>query len=332
MISFSIEKREFLALAAGMATALAGRVRAQSISLPVIGFLNIQSPAGWKQFIEAFHQGLKAGGFVVGENVAIEYRWANGEIDQLPKLAADLVARKVDVLVSTGGPDTVNAAKAATTTIPIVFTMGPDPLRFGIVGSLARPGGNLTGFTLFASTLAPKRLELLREMVPVANSIAILINPGQSSTAGQLNDLNAAAATLGVQLQIFETRSASEIDATFESIAASGARALFVASDAFFYANRTHIAALAERRAIPAIYESRDFVSAGGLISYGVDFADIYRRAGVYVARILKGEKPADLPVEQPSQFELVVNLKTAIGLGLDIPPSILIRADEVIE
>ena len=332
MIGAPIERRKIFALLGGLAAALPLRVRAQTKSIPVIGFLNIQSPAGWEHFVDAFRLGLKESGFVADDNVTIEYRWADAQVGRLPDLAAELVARKVSVLVATGGIDPVKAAKAATSIVPIVFTMGPDPVRLGVVESLARPGGNLTGFTLFAGVLAPKRLELLRELVPGGSPVAVLVNPEQSGTAGQLGDLQAAAATLSTQLKIAEARSLRDIEAAFDSIAASGIRALLVASDAFYYAHRAHIAALAADRKIPAIYESRDFVSVGGLASYGVNFADIYRRAGVYAARILKGEKPADLPVEQPTKFELVVNLTAAKALNLTLPPSILVRADEVIE
>jgi len=321
------------AVVAGVAAVMSAALptRAQQ-ALPVIGFLNNQSLNGWEPFVAAFHAGLKEGGFVVGRQVAIEYRWGEGRNERLPALAAELVARGVDVLVSTGGPDPARAAKAATTTIPIVFTVGPDPVKLGLVESLARPGGNMTGFTLFTFQLGPKRLELLRDLVPGIRLVAALFNPNNADSEGQASDLQAAAQALGLKIHRVDARSEGEFDGAFENIAAARPGALFVASDALFFARRNRVAALAAVHKVPAIYESQVFVTAGGLISYGVNFAEVYRQAGLYAARILKGAKPADLPVAQPARFELAVNQTTAKALGLAIPPSILALADEVIE
>jgi putative tryptophan/tyrosine transport system substrate-binding protein len=275
---------------------------------------------------------LKDGGFVVGRNVAVDYRWGEGSNEQLPALATDLVSRGISILVSTGGPDTARAAKAATSTIPIVFTVGPDPVTLGLVDSLARPGGNMTGFTLFTFQLGPKRLELLRDMVPNLKLVAALFNPDNTNSEDHANELQIAAGALGLRLHRVYARSETEFDTAFENTVSAKPGALFVASDALFFAKRARIAALAAKHMVPAIYESQVFVAAGGLISYGVNFAEVYRQAGIYAARILKGAKPADLPVEQPKRFELVVNQAAAVALGFSFPPSIMALADEVIE
>ena len=300
--------------------------------MPVIGFLNNQSAAQWKHLLAGFHQGLAEAGFVEDQNVVVEYRWAEGRNERLEALVSDLVSRKVAVIVATGGPDPINAAKSATTVIPIVFTVGTDPVKAGLVQSLARPAGNITGFTLFTTTLAPKRLEILRELVPGPAPIAMLVNPENIGMGNQIRDLSQAAGTLGQRLHVATARGGSGIDAAFADMIAAGVRALFVASDSTFFARRAEIVALAVAHKIPTIYEAREFVEAGGLLSYGVSFPDVYRQAGLYTARILRGAKPADLPVVQPSRFELVLNLKTAKALGLTFPPTLMALANEVIE
>ncbi len=299
---------------------------------PLIGFLNSQSPAGWEPFTTAFERGLFEGGFMASRDVEIDYRWANGQDDGLLSLSADLVARKISVLVATGGPNAAQAAKRATSTIPTVFTIGGDPVLLGLVESLARPGGNMTGFTLFTQELGPKRFEILRDLVPGATTIASLHNPGNIDTVRQNRAASAAGKTLGKTVHFVGARSADEFDAAFAQIAAARPGALFVESDALFFAHRERVVALAAQHTIPTIYESRAFVAAGGLISYGVSFLDVYRQAGLYVARILKGAKPADLPVIQPTKLELVVNQATARTLGITFPASIGALTDEVIE
>jgi putative ABC transport system substrate-binding protein len=278
--------------------------------------------------VAAFHQGLSDTGYVEGQNVAIEYRWAEGHYDWLPTLAADLVGRKVDVIVASGGPAPARAAKNVTTTIPIVFATGGDAVDFGLVASLARPGGNLTGVSLLANELMPKRLQLLSELVPQAKLIALLVNPGPPNN----DDLREAARAKGIQLHILKAGTESEIDSAFASFVQLHAGALLVGADLFFFGRREQLLALAARHALPAMYEWREFAAAGGLISYGASRAAAYRQVGIYVGKILHGAKPADLPVEQPTKLELVINLKTAAALGLTIPQTILARADEVIE
>jgi putative ABC transport system substrate-binding protein len=303
-------------------------LRAQQKTMPVIGFLG--SGSG-RASVAAFRQGLSETGYVEGKDVAIEYRWAEGSYDRLPALAADLVASKIDLIVASA-PPSVRAAKNATTTIPIVFLIGIDPVAEGLVASLARPGGNLTGFSMFSTELMPKRLELLSELVPQAGVIALLVNPNNSNAEQVIGDVREAARAKGVQLHILKVGTESEIDAAFGSLVQPQAGALLVGSDPFFAGRREQLVALASRHAVPAIYEWREFVEAGGLISYGTSLAASFRQLGTYAGRILKGAKPADLPVQQPTTFELVVNLKTAKALGLTVPPSILSRADEVIE
>jgi putative tryptophan/tyrosine transport system substrate-binding protein len=321
-----MRRRDFIILLAG-ASGWPSAVRAQQKTVPVIGFLGGGSPGGGA----AFRQGLIEAGFVEGQNVAIEYRWAEGHYDRLPALAADLVGRKVDLIVA-GGMPLALAAKSATSTIPIVFIVGTDPVELGLVASLARPGGNLTGIAIMATELMPKRLELLSEVVPQAGVIALLVNQNNASAEPQMRDVQEAARAKGVQLNILKASSESEIDTAFATLVQLQARALVVGTDPFFYSRREQLVALASRYAVPAIYEFRDFTAVGGLISYGPSFAAVNRQAGIYAGKILKGAKPADLPVEQPTTFELVINLNTAKALGLTIPPSILARADEVIE
>jgi putative ABC transport system substrate-binding protein len=297
----------------------------------VIGFLGSASPGRNPALIAAFHQGLSETGYVEGQNVVIEYRWAEGRYDRLPALAADLVARKVDLIAAFGGIPAALAAKCATSTIPIVFSVG-DPVDLGLVANLARPGGNLTGVSTMAPELSPKRLELLSELVPQAGVIALLVNPNNSNTARISGDMQEATRAKGVRLHILKAGSESEIDAAFATLVQLHAGALVIGGDPFFGGQREQLVTLAARHGVPAIYQWREFAEAGGLISYGSSLAASFRQVGIYAGKILKGAKPADLPVEQPTTFELVVNLKTAKALGLTVPPSILARADEVIE
>jgi len=293
----------------------------------VIGFLGSASPS---HILAAFHQGLGETGYVEGQNLAFEYRWAEGRYDRLPALAADLVVRNVDLIAADGIPAAL-AAKTATSTIPIVFAVG-DPVDLGLVASLARPGGNLTGVSTMAPELSPKRLELLSELVPQVGVIALLVNPNNSNTERTTRDMQEAARAKGVQLHILTAGTESEIDAAFATLVQLHAGALVVGGDPFFANRREQLVTLAATHGVPAIYQSREFAEAGGLISYGLNFTAAFRQVGIYAGRILKGVKPDDLPVQQPTTFELVVNLKTAKALGLTVPPSILARVDEVIE
>jgi len=304
--------------------------RAQLKAMPVIGFLAGASPGAFPPFVAGFYQGLSEAGYAEGQNLVIEYRWAEGRFDRLRALVADLVDRKVDVILAVGGVSAL-AAKAGTSTIPIVFVVGRDPVEFRLVDSLSRPGGNLTGFNDLLIELTPKRLELLSELVSQVGAIAMLINPTNSNAARVTTDLQEAARAKGVRLQILKASTEAEIDAAFPLIEQQ-AGTLLVGTDALFQSRREQLVALTLRHKIPAIYEAREFVEAGGLISYGASSAAVGRQAADYVGRILAGAKPVDLPVRQPTTFELVVNLKTAKALGLTVPPSILARADEVIE
>ena len=326
-----MRRREFMFQVSTAMTA-ARALRAQQRAMPLIGFLNPTSPGSLAPFVAAFRHGLSEAGYVEGQDVAIEYRWAEGHTDRLPALAADLVSRKVDVIASTGGTAPALAAKNATSTIPIVFVIGSDPVVDGLVASLARPGGNLTGFTLLFAELTPKRLELLSELVPQARRIALLVNPSNPEAEPLISDMQKAAQAKGVQLHVLRVGTEREIDAAFSALAKVQAGALLVGGNPLFGTQREQLVALAARRAVPAIYSEREFAVAGGLISYGTSRTAAYRQAGIYAGRILNGVKPADLPVQQPTTFELVVNLKTAKTLGLTIPASILARADEVIE
>ena len=323
-----MKRRELLLLAGAMLAA--PTLRAQQRPMPVIGFLSATSPGPLAPFVAAFRQGLSETGYVEGQSVVIEYRWAEGRYDRLPALAANLVDLRVDVIVASGST-APRAAKNATSAIPIVF-VGGDPVLSGLVPSLGRPGGNLTGFSLFVDELMPKRLELLSDLIPQARSIALLVNPNGASTARTIRDLQEVARAKGVQLIILKAGTESEIEGAFGSLVELQARALLVGADPFFNSRREQLVALASRHAVPAIYEWREFAAAGGLISYGPSLTGIYRQAGIYAGKILKGAKPADLPVQQPTKFELVINLKTAKALGLTVPQSIIARADEVIE
>ena len=325
-----MKRRAFIVMF-GAATAtcpLAGG--AQQKATPVIGWLSSGSPDPFAPLVVAFGQGLSETGYVAGQNVAIEYRWADGRYDRLPALAADLVGRKVDLIAADGIPAAL-AAKTATSTIPIVFGVG-DPVDLGLVASLARPGGNLTGVSTMAPELSPKRLELLSELVPQVGVIALLVNPNNSNTERIIGDMQEAARAKGVQLHILQASRDSEIDAAFATLVELHAGALVIGGDPFFGTWREQLVTLAALHGVPAIYQSREFAEAGGLISYGSNITAAFRQVGIYAGKILKGAKPADLPVQQPTTFELVVNLKTAKTLGLAIPPSILARADEVIE
>jgi putative ABC transport system substrate-binding protein len=325
-----MRRRTFIILLGGAATwPRAGR--AQQKAMPVIGYLEGGSPGGFASIISGFNEGLREAGYVEGRNVAIEYRWAEGHYDRLPALAADLVARKVDLILA-GGSLGIRAAQNATSTIPIVFIGTGDPVAEGLVASLAHPGGNLTGFSIITNDLTPKRLELLSELAPRARVIALLVNPNNPANESLVRNMQKAALSKGVQLPVLQAGAEGEIDTAFASLTKLQARALVVAGDSLFSSRREQIVALASRHATPAIYTSREYALAGGLISYGTNYAHYFRGAGIYAGRILKGEKPADLPVQQPTNFELVVNLKTAKALGLTVPQSLLQRANEVIE
>jgi putative tryptophan/tyrosine transport system substrate-binding protein len=324
-------RRELMLLLLAGALTAARALRAQQKAMPVIGYLGNISLSAGAPYLAGFHKGLSETGYVEGQNLAIEYRWAEGGYDRLPALAADLVARKVDVIVASATPG-IAAAKGATSTIPIVFFGGGDLVAAGLVASLARPGGNLTGISIFGSELNPKRLDLLSELVPQAAVIALLVNPSNSNSGRTVENVQSAAQAKGVQLHILKAGTESEIDAAFVTLVQRHAGALVVGSDPFFNSRREHLVALAARHAVPAIYEWREFAVAGGLISYGPSITGTWRQVGVYVGRILAGAKPADLPIQQPTKFELVINLNTAKALGLTVPQSILARADEVIE
>jgi putative ABC transport system substrate-binding protein len=326
-----VRRREFITLLGG-AAAWPLAARAQQPGMPVIGFLDTRSPDGMTDRLRAFREGLKDSGYVERENVAIEYRWAENQLDRLPELAAELVRRNVAVIVATSSYSTF-AAKAATTTTPIVFLVGEDPVRLGLVASLARPGGNLTGINVFTSELTAKRLELLREMVPGAARIAVLVNPANATTTETvLRDVAAAARVMGLQIQVLNASTSREIDAAFATFVRERPDAVVVGLDVFFIGRRVQLTQLATFYRIPATYPLRENAEVGGLMSYGTNIADAFRQIGVYAGRVLKGAKPADLPVVQSTKFELVINASTARMLGLTVPSTLLARADEVIE
>jgi putative ABC transport system substrate-binding protein len=326
-----MNRRYLIALLTGTALGWPLAAYAQRPAIPVIGYLANASSAGFAPFVAAFRRGLSEMGYVESQNVAIEYRWAEGQHDRLPGFAADLVHRQVDVIMATGGGAPAIAAKAATATIPIVFTGGSDPVRLGLVASLGHPGGNATGVLNISSELTTKRLELLRELAPNATTIAVLFNPTSPDAAAQVSQIQEAARSIGRRIQVVTASNGRDFDAAFAAVVQARAGALFVTGDPLFTNQRTQLVALAAKHAIPASYSFRDLVLAGGLMSYGANLPDVHRQAGVYTGRILKGAKPADLPVLQPTKFDLVINAKTAKALGIAIPPKLLIFA-EVLE
>jgi putative ABC transport system substrate-binding protein len=327
-----VNRRYFLTLAGAAASLRPLAALAQRSGLPVVGFLNSGSAKEFARFVEAFRVGLREAGYVDGRDVVIEYRWAEGRVERLPEMVADLVRARVAVIVATGGNAPALAAKAATSTTPIVFTGGGDPVRLRLVASLSRPGGNATGISNVGASLEAKRLEILRDLLPAAGKIALLVNPQNPNAGLAVGETQAVADRIGKRLHVVNADKGAELDAAFADIARSGAQALLVVSDPIFMNRRSQIVAFAARQRIPATYPFREFAVAGGLMSYGADLADIYRQAGIYAGRILRGAKPADLPVMQPVKFELVVNLKTAKALGLRVPESFLQRADALIE
>ena len=326
-----MKRREFISLLGGAVATWPLAARAQHPAMPVVGI--IDGGFADPKLMAPFKQGLGDVGYVEGQNVTIEYRWADGRYDRLPELAADLVRRQVSAIAIPSNTPASRAAKAATATIPIVFGVGDDPVRLGLVASLSRPGGNATGINFFIGELAAKRLGLLYELIPAASRIAVLANPTDAMRTGSnVRDLEAAARALGLQIIVLMAGTNEEIDAAFSTMARERADALFVLADSFFATRRVHLAILAARHVVPVAYPQRDYAEAGGLMSYGTNLADARRQVGVYTGRILKGEKPADLPVLQPTKFELVINLQTAKTLGIMVPPTLLARADEVIE
>jgi len=327
-----VRRRDFITLLGSVSVAWPLAALAQQPGVPVVGFLNVASPEGYRPMVTAFRQGLQESGYVEGRNVAIEYRWAEGRSDRLPALAADLVHRQVAVIAATTTPAAL-AAKAATTTIPIVFETGGDPIQIGLVASLNRPGGNATGVSQLNTEVMPKRLELLHELLPTATAIALLVNPTNPALAEVvLRASRAAIQTLGLDLHVLNASAESDFDAVFANVIQLRAGGLVIGADAFFTSRQEQLAALALRHAVPAVYEYREFVAAGGLLSYGGSLPDSYRLAGVYSGRILNGEKPGELPVQQVTKVEMFLNLKTAKALGITVPLPLLGRADEVIE
>jgi ABC-type uncharacterized transport system substrate-binding protein len=329
---FDMGRRDFITLLSGVAASWPFAARGQQPAMPVIGLLNSASPGPFALLLAAFHQGLKDGGYVEGRNVTIEYRWAEGHYDRLPALAEDLVRRQVTVIAATGGTVTARAAKTATTTIPVLFIGGADPVGEGLVSSFNRPGGNVTGVSTYTSELGPKRLELLRELVPKATKIAMLVNSENIADRQDAQDMEAAMQAAGLLLLTLRARVETEFEPAFVSASQQGVQALLVSADPFFNSRHAQLVALAARYAVPAAYPWSEYAKAGGLMSYGASLPGAYRQIGQYVTRILKGDKPAELPVQNPTKFDLLINLKTAKALGLEVPPTLLARADEVIE
>jgi putative ABC transport system substrate-binding protein len=327
-----MRRRQFLGILGSAAAVWPLAARAQQPAMPVIGYLSARSPEDTAHLVEAFRRGLSEAGFVVGRNVTVEYGWALGQQNRLPGLAADLVRKPVTLLVATGGEAAALAARAATPTIPLAFIIGGDPVKLGLAASYSRPGGNATGISILTSTLEPKRLELLRELVPHASKIGALLDPNFPPYESQLRDVREAARALDLQVQELRASSDAEIDAAFETVAQQRIAAVTVAAGPFFDTRRDKVVALAARYMVPTMYHFREFTAAGGLMSYGVDARVTYRQIGVYAGGILKGEKPGELPILQPTKFELVINLKAAKALGLKVPLTLQVAADEVIE
>jgi putative ABC transport system substrate-binding protein len=325
-----MRRREFITLL-GSAAAWPVVARAQQPSMPVIGFLNSASPAPFAARVQAFHQGLGEIGFIEGQNVAIEYRWAQGNYEQVPALMSDLINRRVAV-VAAFGPPVVKVAKAATNTIPIVFVTGDDPVQAGLITSLNRPGGNLTGVVTLNAELAPKRLEVLRELMPTITGVGLLINPTRPNAEILAKDMQAAARTLGLEPHVLHASSESDLEAVFANLTKQRIGGVVIATDVFFNSRYAQLGELSARYAVPTIFQFREFTASGGLVSYSASNTDTYRQVGIYIGRILKGEKPSDLPVVQPAKFDLIINLKTAKALGLNVPGALLARATEVIE
>jgi putative tryptophan/tyrosine transport system substrate-binding protein len=326
-------RRKFMALLGGAAAAWPIAARAQQAAMPIIGFLSIASPEAWIDYVSAFKHGLGQAGFIEGQNVAIEYRWARGDYSRLPALADELVGRRVSVIATFGGARSALAAKDATSSIPIVIMFGDgDPVAYGLVRSFNEPGGNVTGLTMIAGLLEPKRLEILHELLPGVSLVYLLVNPNNAGVAQDLPTILGAAGPLGIRLEMVKASTESEIDVAFSVVTRERAQALMVMNDAFLQLRRNQITGLCTRHRLPAIYPWREYVEAGGLISYGASIRETFRQSGIYVGQILKGARPANLPIQQPTKFEMVVNLTTAKIIGLEVPPSLLIRADEVIE
>jgi putative ABC transport system substrate-binding protein len=326
-----MRRRDLILFVGSAAFAVPVSARAQPTARPVIGFLNSTSPVQYARPLQAFHKGLGETGYIEGQSVAIEYRWAENRNDRLPALATDLVQRQVTLIAATTSPAAL-AAKAATTTIPIVFATGSDPVQLGLVASLRRPGGNVTGVTQLSTGLAPKALEILHELLPTARVMALLVNPTNPNSETEASEVRSAVRALGLELQVLNASTERDLEGVFAALSQSRTGGLVIGPDAFFTGRSEQLGALVARYAVPAIYSRREFAAGGGLASYGTDLAHGYRLAGIYTGRILKGEKPADLPVQQATKVELVINLKTANALGLTVPTTLLARADEVIE